>query len=75
MTPKQHQMLADIATGSDPNLIAQIAGAFGGRQERDTARTLMALFRKGMLRIAKGGGLEISEAGRQAVSKRAKVQR
>lgn len=69
MTPQQREMLGSIADGADPNLIAQVARISGKKEENRYARTMMALYRKGLLQIAKTGGLEISEAGRAAAGR------
>lgn len=69
MTPTMKEMLADIADGSDPNLIAQIARVMGKQAEHRAARTILALLRHGMLQFANKGGLEISDQGRAAAAK------
>ncbi len=66
MTPTQKKMLVSIAEGGDPNLIVQLATAVGGQQAHNTARTILALYRSGMLQTSRGGGLEISDKGRAA---------
>lgn len=69
MTSKQKQMLLDIAGGTDPNDLAQVARLLGGKHEHAHARTMLALYRAGMLRIRDGGGLEITDAGRAKAAK------
>lgn len=69
MTDKQKNMLMQFADGADVNVTASIAEVLGKREAYNTARTIMALYRAGMLQIAKQGGLEISAKGRAAGSK------
>lgn len=69
MTKTQKEMLAEIAAGADPNMLAQLARFASKREGSNVARTMLALFRAGMLQVAKGSGLEISEAGRKAAAK------
>lgn len=69
MTQNMKEMLASIADGSDPNLLASLSRAAGKKEENKVAKTMMALFRNGLLQIAKGGGLEISDKGRAAAEK------
>lgn len=64
MTAKQKAMLLEFAAGVDVNLTSQIARLAGKREENSTARTILALLRHGMLRLSRGGGLEVSQKGR-----------
>ncbi len=72
MTKPQKEMLAEIATGLDPNMIAQVAQVMGKRTANHTARTLLALLKQGMLKH--GNGLEISDLGRATAAKQAHVK-
>lgn len=69
MTPAMKEMLGEIARGTDPSLITQVSQLMGGRRASTTARTLLALYKRGYLQLRKGGGMEISEKGRQAYEK------
>ena len=71
MTPKQEEMLYAISQGGDPNEMAKLS-ELSGRGHASFSRTMMALYRKGYLRIAKGGGLEITESGRAAAKRGSK---
>lgn len=69
MTKPQKKMLAEIAAGADPNIAFQVAKLSGKREAADRmARTMLALHRQGLLRIARGDGLEITDKGSAAVS-------
>jgi hypothetical protein len=72
MTKTQKEMLREIAAGSDPNMIAQVAHVMGARAASNASRTLLALFKQGMLK--RGNGLEISDLGRVTAAKQAKAQ-
>ena len=72
MTPNMKTMLIEIADGGDPNLIASLARMSGKKEENRVAKTMMALFRNGLLQIAKGGGLEISDKGRDSAKRTAR---
>lgn len=66
LTAAMKKMLIEIDKGTDPNIMAQVTQIMGKRQALACSRTLLALYRRGALRIAKGGGLEITDEGRAA---------
>lgn len=74
VTPKQKDMLANIHAGADPNLMFQLAKVGGPAEDRRCATTMNSLYKRGLLQIAKAGGLEISAKGTAAavsIAKRA----
>ena len=72
MTKPQKALLAEIAAGADVNLLAQLIRLQGNKRvEHRTASTVLALLKQRMLQIAKGGGLEISDLGRETAAKQA----
>lgn len=71
MTNKQKDMLASIHAGTDPNLMFQLAKVGGPAEAHRCATTMNSLYKRGMLQVAKTGGLEISTKGREAAAKNA----
>ncbi len=72
MTKTQKKLLAEIASGTDVNLLAQLVRMQGDkREERRVAQTILALLKRKMLQFAKGGGLEISALGLETAKKQA----
>lgn len=63
VTKRQKDMLAEIAEGTDVNMIVQCARLVSKSEEHQAAKTILALFKQKMLQCAKGGGLEISTKG------------
>lgn len=71
MTKPQKALLAEIAAGADVNFRAITARLSGDkRAENRLARTVLALYKQGMLKSG-ASGLEISALGRETATRQA----
>ncbi len=65
MTPTMKKMLRTLADSAGVNAACIEINS----TNRAAARTIMALYKLGMLQIAEAGGLELSDKGRAAAAK------